>query len=423
MNNQPSSSGTVVLSRRKKIAFTIILLLIAFTVLEVAARFYLRKTQGYSGGPLLQYVFDPYKNVAPTPNFVDLRGLRHNAQGFRRSTDVTREKPAGTFRIFLMGGSTAYGTGGLWPHIEPRYPILKNTETIDAYLEQIFSERFPGTRFEVINAAIPSIWTHHHLIYLNQTILKYNPDMVILLDGYNDFYHFQPGHDQFASYAYQEHSRIIMGEPTLKSLAYVNMWWLGRKSAFAHVALRQARVIKQFIFRPHGEREPINVDSAMAGLQRNFPANALKMVERIAALLQQEKVEAAFVLQPMLVLERDRPNLTPMEQKLLEFNVQSYLPNYEPFMKRAVPYVSALEKETVERFGAVFLDATGIYRNASEQIFTDYVHLTPEANRMLALYIANGVQCRIAARLNNGTGVTACAGASKPASRGPLDRP
>src|SRR5688572_8434842 len=164
---------TMQLSRKKKLLYFLIMIALVAIVLEVGARFYLRKSQGYSGSPLLQYEFDPYKNLLPTPNFVDTRGLKHNSQGFRRSSEVSRAKPAGTYRVFLMGGSTAYGTGGLWPHIQRTYPILKNSQTIDTYLEHDLNQRFPGTKFEVINAAIPSIWTHHHLIYLNQSILKY----------------------------------------------------------------------------------------------------------------------------------------------------------------------------------------------------------------------------------------------------------
>jgi len=378
------------LSTRKKLLFTLLLLAVFAALAEGAARIYLHQFKGYTGGKLLQYEFDPYKNITPTPSYVDSRGLAHNAQGFRRSSDVARAKPPGTYRIFLMGGSTAYGLGGVWPHIQEKYEVLENSETIDAYLERQLTARFPGTRFEVINAAIPSIWTHHHLIYLNQTILKYSPDMVILLDGYNDFYFYGRDHDQFLSYAYQEHSRTIMGDPTLGSLVYVNFWWLGRKSAFAHVALRQARVVKQLFQRP-SNRRPIQVDSAIAGLQDVYPRNALKMVERIAMLLQQERVHAVFALQPMLIMERGRPGMPEIERKMFEFNRESYLPNYEEFMLRSVPIVRDLERTTVERFGATFIDATPIFKNAKGQVFTDYAHLTPSANEMLSNHIVDQV--------------------------------
>src|SRR5687768_11926201 len=99
-SNKAKMENTVELSRTKKIVFSLILLVFVLTIFELSARFYLRKSQGWAGGPLLQYVFDPYKNVMPTPNYVDVRGVKHNAQGFRRSTNVSLKKPDGTFRIF-----------------------------------------------------------------------------------------------------------------------------------------------------------------------------------------------------------------------------------------------------------------------------------------------------------------------------------
>jgi len=227
----------------KKVLFSVVLLVGVLALLEGVAHFYLRISRGYDGEHLYQYIFDPYKNLLPTPNYVDTRGVRHNAQGFRRSEDVPREKPPGTYRVFLMGGSTAYGLGGLWPHVQEDYAVLDNSETIDAYLESILQVALPNLRVEVINAAITSTWTHHSLIYINQTILGYDPDMILFLDGFNDFYRTDVGHDQFPHYVYNLQSRIIMGEPTLYSLLYANGWWLFRRSALFHVLGRSLRVV------------------------------------------------------------------------------------------------------------------------------------------------------------------------------------
>ena len=57
----------------------------------------------------MMHQFDDYKNIHPTLHYQDTRGVTHNAQGFRRTEDVSATKPSGTYRVFLMGGSTAYG--------------------------------------------------------------------------------------------------------------------------------------------------------------------------------------------------------------------------------------------------------------------------------------------------------------------------
>ncbi len=390
------------LARWKLALLVLVTLTLLGAGLEFGTRLYLRATAGYDGEHLYQFAFDPYKNILPTPNYVDTRGLRHNSVGFRRSSEVSVEKPAGTYRIFLMGASTAYGLGGLWPHIDPEHRVLKNTETIDAYLERLLNDSLPGRKIEVINAAITSSWTHHNLIYLNQTILRYQPDMVLFMDGFNDYYFFDPHHDQFRDYTYSLPSQVIMGEPTLGSLAYANGWWLFRKSAFAHLLARGASNVKLLLSR-RPPRTPIDVDNAVASHGRVFGANAFKMEERSGLILQHEHVVPVFILQPMLILERDR-SLTAVEKELFAFNVQSYLPNYEAFALRAVQTVRDRMAAMAPTMGGTFIDLTRIYKRTPGQVYTDYAHLTPEANRIAADTIAARILPFIRVGQASGTG-------------------
>jgi lysophospholipase L1-like esterase len=378
------------LPRWKKLLFAAITALIVLSVFEISARMGLKALRGFDGEHLYQYAFDPYKNLLPTPNFVDTRGIRHNSVGFRRSSEVQRLKPEGTYRVFLMGASTAYGLGGLWPHLQRDYAVLDNSETIDAYLEGLLNDSLPGVRVEVINAAITSTWTHHSLIYLNQTILGYSPDMVLFLDGFNDFFKFEPGHDQFASYSYNLPSRRILGDPTFAALLHANGWWLFRKSAAAHVASRAARTLKQAL-TPQAEQPAVNVDSAMVGLRANFPHNAGAMHRRLGLILRDEDVHAVFMMQPLLILQRDRPGMPEIERRLFEFNVDSYRPNYEQYMHRAVPYIREEEEAMAADVGGMFIDLTDLPGTVDQQVFTDYAHLTPYGNQIVANRIASRI--------------------------------
>jgi lysophospholipase L1-like esterase len=384
----------------KKALFVAIMALVVFSVFELSARVGLKLLRGFDGEHLYQYVFDPYKNLHPAPNFVDTRGIRHNSAGFRRSSEVSLEKPDGTYRVFLMGASTAYGMGGLWPHIQRDFAVLDNSETIDSYLEALLSDSIAGARVEVINASITSTWTHHNLIYLNQMILRYDPDMVLFLDGFNDFFKFEPGHDQFASYSYNLPSRRIMGDPTMAALVHANAWWLFRKSAAAHVASRAARTLRQAL-TPRPEQTPVNVDSAMAGLQTIFPRNAGAMHKRLGLILEAEDIHAVFMLQPLLILQRDRPGMPDIERRLFEFNVDAYRPNYEQFMHRAVEYVRTEEETMAARVGGMFIDLTDIPGPVEGQVFTDYCHLTPLGNQIVAQRIATRILPTIRADLSD----------------------
>src|SRR5690349_17402387 len=87
------------------VAITLVVI-VSGLILESAAYVYLRMFDGYDGVHLMNYQFDDYKVITPSPNYSNWKGVYHNAQGFRETVDTPRKKEPGVFRIFLMGGST-----------------------------------------------------------------------------------------------------------------------------------------------------------------------------------------------------------------------------------------------------------------------------------------------------------------------------
>lgn len=117
----------------------------------------------------------PFVNYAPEPGE---QGEGHfNAQQLRNHQDVALPKPDGVYRIFVTGGSQAYGIGA-----------PNQDETIPAYLERILNERgfAPGKRVEVFNAAVCGWASTHERIMIENRIAEWQPDLVIALTGAND---------------------------------------------------------------------------------------------------------------------------------------------------------------------------------------------------------------------------------------------
>ena len=133
-----------------------LMVLLGISTLELASYSYLRMVEGYDGEHLMTYEFYEYKNIKPTPNYHNTNGIHHNAQGFREDSDTSREKDANTYRIFIMGGSTAYGLQSMSRFGQDKYSIIRNNETIDAYLEEYLRGKAGNKKVEVINAAITS---------------------------------------------------------------------------------------------------------------------------------------------------------------------------------------------------------------------------------------------------------------------------
>ena len=95
----------------------------------------------------------------------------YNSEGFR-GPEFLKEKPDNTYRIFAIGGSTTFGGTNFeaWPH----------------YLREIFDTLDLNYNVEIINVGISSGWSGSETKLIGERILDYNPDMLMVYDGWND---------------------------------------------------------------------------------------------------------------------------------------------------------------------------------------------------------------------------------------------
>lgn len=379
--------GSETWSMRVKVTGYLVMAIFTVGVLELTSYYYLMAFEGYDGAHLITYEFDDYKNIRPTPGYVNTKGIYHNAQGFRERNDTNREKKPEIYRIFVMGGSTAYGLGSLSAYGREKYGIIRNNETIDAYLESYLNGKL-GRRVEVINAAITSHYSHHHLIYLNQTILKYHPDMVVFIDGFNDYYPYEKGFDQFEDYAYQERIHAFMDEPSLRAFVGYTGWWLFRKSHFIHVFAKTLRPWWIWTNRIGADRPSIDMEESLKNLEENGKNNFVKMVERNGLILAHEHVRAVFALQPEIVLKQSKA-LSPLERQIFEEMDGHWQENFVEYKNRALPIVRNLLKQATQVTGAIFADLTDPFQGLDDDAYTDYCHLTPAGNKRVAESLGN----------------------------------
>lgn len=126
--------------------------------------------------------WEPPKTPAPFVGYVPTPGqhanAHHNSLGWRDAREVERPKPAGVVRVFLTGGSTAYGVGA-----------PSQDATIGALLEQRLnaaSAAGDARRFEVFTVAAPAWTSTHERIVIENLIAEAEPDVVVALTGVND---------------------------------------------------------------------------------------------------------------------------------------------------------------------------------------------------------------------------------------------
>lgn len=266
---------------QSKTNLIVVVLVIVVGLLEATIRFLQRKYRGVvSGAP--QALRDRFVAWRLNPKYRRI-DIQHNSSGFRRATGVSIAKPPGTVRIFLMGGSAVYGAEGAYPHIEARYARIYNHELIDAFLEQTLNDAYPQRKWEVINCATSGYRVHQQLALLQSRLLRYQPDLVLLIDGYNDFIQLYNGardnpHLDFDVYenTYGSEEFDNLANPgSVRSLVAFGGAWLRTNSAL--VRILQGRVYGM-VRNPWRGREA-NVQRSVSNpplLSRTDPGRALR---------------------------------------------------------------------------------------------------------------------------------------------------
>lgn len=97
-----------------------------------------------------------------------------NARGFN-SADVPLAKPAGTFRVVALGDSSTFGWG-----VDPQEAYARR-------LQEVLRSRHPAAAIEVVNLGVCGYSSLQGLVLLERTAASYQPDVVTLSYGSNDF--------------------------------------------------------------------------------------------------------------------------------------------------------------------------------------------------------------------------------------------
>jgi len=84
------------------------------------------------------------------------------------------KKESGEYRIFVFGGSSAYG-----------FPVA-DRYSITAWLRKSFPHLLPHKKIAVVNCGWPGKGSHH-VVEGTRTVMKYQPDLFIIYVGHNDF--------------------------------------------------------------------------------------------------------------------------------------------------------------------------------------------------------------------------------------------
>lgn len=110
------------------------------------------------------------KNNEENPN------LNINSYGFR-GEEMIKEKPAKTFRVFFLGGSTVLNNG------------VAYEQSAQKLLQDQLQLEYPNKRIEILNAGMDGYTSEHVVIQYAFYIKDFQPDLLIAWHGINDLYY------------------------------------------------------------------------------------------------------------------------------------------------------------------------------------------------------------------------------------------
>jgi hypothetical protein len=333
-----------------------------------------------------------------------------NEQGFRDTEPISTVKPKDEIRIFLLGGSTAFGYGSfnnqetISEQLEARLNqrVQQQQDSPQLYRSNLIPEAEAGKKeavakplkiksgnYRVINAGVPGYASGNELAQLALDVLRYKPDLIVVLDGYVDL--MLPS------------SQTAIEIPQLEKMLDDGPTYLRVYLKKTLQPLRDKVYLVRFVqdnwlsVKPSEQQVTWLLDEQLNNLAQYFPQDQSESQRRIARYFQHHKQMAGLTAGariPLIVAVQ--PEITgrnPSRLTALEGGVTTELGReYIQKAKQFYPQFVAASKELARVFpyNVKTIELYPLEDQYPAPSFIDAIHLSVEGNKMLAeqLYYA-----------------------------------
>lgn len=329
---------------------------------------------------------------------------RINEQGFRSDRPVPLAKPKGETRIFLLGGSTAFGQmssnnqatfankleASLNQQVaqQKRNPEKFRPDVLPYYKEEVdkalaLPPRIRDAKYQVINAAVPGYASGNELAQLAMQVLAYQPDMIMVVGGYRDL--LLPSTEEgvavpgaealledaprhFSTHLSQQLGNLVMQSYLVKGIQY----WLIKPQP----SVDELSLVAASNDAPLAQQLPSDPKELQRRADRYY--SHLRQMARLAAAA---KIPLIVAIQPE-VTSRTGKNRSSEEAQIQQALGASYTQRVKAGYSEMEQAMLQVQKEFPKT--VIALNLYNLYGNFPSQAFVDTIHLTDEANTVLA---------------------------------------
>jgi len=313
---------------------------------------------------MAQMQYSTYLGYMPKENS-DGKGYRTNNVFFRYAVDMDFKKKDNEYRVFVTGGSAAWGTG------------VKQDKNLSSVAESLARNDFPEKVIRIISAGVGGYCSTQERIFIENWILGFSPDMVILFSGWNDTYYGFSGENilleqDFLGYR----ARAEGGEPGSPSSVRQE------KPVFKNYFLKTHYYIDKALYKTRHEKKEVILAKI---LKRERPIESvietlLWNLHILSSLSQRYGFRLVFVLQPSLFVTQKQ--LTPYERGLLDTYTNKYI-GFDSYNLAAYSKIKAALATDSKVNNYEFYDGDDFISSVKDSLFIDYVHFGDRGYRIL----------------------------------------
>ena len=310
--------------------------------------------------PFPKVNYDTYLEYRPVPGDSG-SGYRINTQGFRDDHEIPAEK-GDEFRIFITGGSVAYGNG------------VKQEDLYSQVLEDRLHAAYPGRKFRVVSAGMGAYTSVQERIITENLLLSYSPDLIVMLSGWNDVYAGYTGKEILKYSDYLDYRERLGGE-AIRSLQKK------RAPRWGEYSVKLLCLIDKVRYNLSYDPEALNAEVAEYHLPPSqVVGTLLRNVHILSDISERYQYKLAFYLQPTLY-NTAKP-LGDWELARLAQNKERFV-GYADYNAHLYDKLRQVLPVDADSNAYSFFDGDRAIRDASEDVFSDHVHLGDRGNRLM----------------------------------------
>lgn len=329
-----------------------------------------------------------------------------SAQGFRApllAPLLSDKKPTNEMRIFVLGGSTAFGQLSSSDQTTISYQLErqlnervgKQKETPGQFQpprlpyyadEQAIAlakpKRIQQKQYRVINAAVPGYISSNERSQFIHQVSHYQPDMLVLIDGYTDL--LIPS-NQIASDIPQideilDNARSHFLRSVRVSISqFLNRFYTVKVTRYAISIRNQRSKSNSQAHLKYSLHLPPELPKDKLELNRRIDRYEVNLAD-LAHLTSMTKTPLIVAIQPE-ISDRLNHNPSPAEQAVLNKLNRDYPQQIEIAYEQLQQSVEKVKK-TYPNVSS--LNLRDLYEKTETEAFQDPIHLTDKANQILA---------------------------------------